>query len=109
MGEREPVTETVTALEARQQWSQLLNRVFRKETRVIVEKSGIPVAAIVSADDLRQLERLEAERAADFAILDEMQDAFRDIPPEEIEREIARAIGDARAKRRQQQAASRTL
>ncbi|MDP9371376.1 MAG: type II toxin-antitoxin system prevent-host-death family antitoxin [Chloroflexota bacterium] len=74
MGEREPVTEMVKASEARQQWSQLLNWVFRKGTHMIVEKSGIPVAAIVSADDLRRPERLEAERAADLAILDEMQD-----------------------------------
>ncbi len=86
----------------------MLKRVFREDARAIVEKSGIPVAAIVSADNLRQLERLEAERAADFAILDEMQEAFRDVSPEDIEREITRAIDAVRAERCQQQAASRT-
>jgi hypothetical protein len=39
----EPVTETVNVTEARRGWSDLLNRVFRREARVIVEKSGMPV------------------------------------------------------------------
>ena len=37
------------------------NRVCRHETRVIVEKSGIPVAAIVSAEDLERLRWLDEE------------------------------------------------
>ena len=45
MPEREPMTQTLKASEARAQWSQLLNKVFRRQARVIVEKSGIPVAA----------------------------------------------------------------
>lgn len=53
-------------------WNALLNRVFRREARVIVEKSGIPVAAIIAADDLQRLMRLEAERAKDFEILEEI-------------------------------------
>ena len=36
MREREPMTQTMKSSDARQQWSQLLNKVFRKETRVIV-------------------------------------------------------------------------
>jgi prevent-host-death family protein len=89
---QEPRTKTIKASDARQQFSQLLNEVFRRESRIIVEKSGIPVAAIVSAEDVQQLACLEDERRRDFAILDEMRAAFKDIPPEEIEREVARAI-----------------
>src|SRR5216684_1545697 len=66
MREPEPTTQTMKASQARQEWSQILNRVFRKQTRVLVEKSGIPVAAIVSADDLERLDRLDAERRARF-------------------------------------------
>jgi prevent-host-death family protein len=29
--------------------SSVVNKVYRKETRVLVKKSGIPVAAIISA------------------------------------------------------------
>ena len=96
MQEQEPMTKTIKASVARQQFSQLLNDVFRKESRVVVEKSGIPVAAIISASDFTRLARLEAERNKDFAILDEMQEAFKDVPAEEIEREVAQAINQVR-------------
>jgi prevent-host-death family protein len=35
-----------------------LGKVFRGETHVIVEKSGIPVAAIISAEDFDRLTKL---------------------------------------------------
>lgn len=92
----EPATQTIKASEAREQFSQLLTKVFRRETRVIVEKSGIPVAAIISVDDLQLLNRLEAERQQRFKILDEIGEAFEDMPPDEIEREVRRAISDVR-------------
>jgi prevent-host-death family protein len=95
-----PMTETIKASDARQQFSKLLNEVFREESRVLVEKSGIPVAAIISASDFKRLARLEAERNRDFAILDEMREAFKDVPPEEIEREVARAISQIRGENR---------
>ena len=96
MRDPEPVTQTIKASEAREQFSQLLTKVFRRETRVIVEKSGIPVAAIISVDDLQLLNRLEAERQQRFKILDEIGEAFEDVPPEEIEREVRRAIAEVR-------------
>ena len=63
MHEHEPMTQTMNISQARDHFSQLIKKVYRKETRVVVEKSGIPVAAIVSAHDLEQLKRMEAERA----------------------------------------------
>jgi prevent-host-death family protein len=97
MRERSPMIQTIKASEARQQWSGLLNKVFRKETRVIVEKSGIPVAAIVSADDLERLIRLEAERAERFTALDRLREAFADVPDAELAAEVARAVAATRA------------
>jgi prevent-host-death family protein len=49
-GRDQPVIETINASAARQHWSELLNRVFKGETRVLVEKSGNRVAAVISAD-----------------------------------------------------------
>jgi prevent-host-death family protein len=100
MIEPEPMAKTIKASVARQQFSQLLNEIFRGESRVVVEKSGIPVAAIISASDYQRLARLEAERNKDFAILDEMREAFKDVPPEEIEREVSRAISQVREENR---------
>lgn len=69
MPRQEPQTETMKISEVRGQLNSLVNRVYRNETRVLIEKSGIPVAAMISVDDLNELRPLERERAEDFAIL----------------------------------------
>lgn len=102
MREREPMTQIMKASDVRQQWSKLLNQVFRKESRVLVEKSGIPVAAIVSAEDLKRLQQLEAQREEDFKALDATREAFKDVPDEELEREVTKAIAEVRAESRKQ-------
>jgi prevent-host-death family protein len=100
MREQEPITQTMKATEARAQWSRLLNSVFRRDTRVIVEKSGVPVAAIVSAQDLERWQRLEEDCARRFQALDESQSAFRDLPDDEVEREVDRAFAEVREENR---------
>jgi len=100
MREREPVTQTIKASEARQQFSRLLDKVFRGETRVIVEKSGIPVAAIISADDLERFNRMEEHRAERFGALEESWKAFQDVTPKDVEREVAKAVVAARKRQR---------
>jgi prevent-host-death family protein len=81
--------------------SRVVNRVHRKETRTLVEKSGIPVVAIISADDLERFAQFEREREERFAVIDRMR-APSDVPPEEIEREAERSLAEARARLRQQ-------
>ncbi len=106
MREREPMIQTMKVTDVRQGFNQLLNRVFKRETRVLIEKSGIPVAAIISAEDLERLTQLEAERRRDFAILDEIGQAFKDVPPEEVEQQVAKAVAEVRAEHRQPQPAT---
>jgi prevent-host-death family protein len=86
------MTQTINASTARQEWSKILNKVFREETRIVVEKSGIPVAAIISAEDLKRLDQLEKKRSDRFRVLDEIKAAFRDIPEAEIENETDQAL-----------------
>jgi prevent-host-death family protein len=104
MREQEPMTQTIKISEVKNTLSRLINQVYRKETRVLVEKSGIPVAAIISADDLQRFAQLEREREERFAVIDRMREAFKDVPPEEIEREAARSVAAARERRRKQMA-----
>lgn len=92
------MTQVMKASEARQQWSQLLNKVFRGQTRVVVEKSGIPVAAVISAKDLERFTQLEEQRKERFKALDRMREAFKDVAPEEAEREVAKTITKVRIK-----------
>lgn len=103
MAIREPTTHTIDAAEATQRWSHLLEEVSRRETRVIVERGGVPVAAIISTDDLERFRRYEAEREKDFAILDEIGEAFKDVPPEEIEQEVGKALAEVREESRREQ------
>ena len=103
MAEREPPpTQVMNVSDARHQFSQLLNRVFRREARVIVEKHGIPVAAIVSAEDLARLRRLDAERQERFGALEASWAAFGNVPVDEIAREVDRALAEVRRERREE-------
>ena len=109
MREAEPMTQTMKVTDAREHWSAVIGAVFRRQKRVVLEKAGIPVAALVSTEDLERLRRYDAERAADFAVIDRMRDAFKDVPDEELEAEIAKAVEEARAELRaeREQAAHR--
>ena len=103
MRTQRPRTKTITATAARQAWSELLNAVSRGEMRVLVEKRGIPVAAIISTEDLRRLNQLEDEDRQAWDVLRAMREPFRHIPPEEIEQEAARALAEERTARRRKQ------
>lgn len=91
MADTAPTTETMKISDVRSGLNKLVNRVYRQETRVIVEKSGIPVAGIVSARDLERLKRLDEENREAWEVLEAMQTPFRDVPSDEIEREAERA------------------
>jgi len=99
-------TETMKFTDARQQLSQVVNRVARHETRVLIEKSGVPVAALVSADDLRRLNQLEAWRQEQIAAISRISDAFADVPIEELERQVELAVAEARAELRAEREAA---
>lgn len=93
------MTQVMKASEVRQQWSQLLNKVFRNQTRVVVEKSGIPVAAVISTEDLKRFTQLEKQRKERFKALDRMREAFKDIPSDKIEQEVEKAISEVRGEK----------
>ena len=95
---RHSITSTMKVTDARQQFSELINRVFKERRRVMIEKQGIPVAALISAQDLERLNQLEAERAERFGALERTGELFKDVPAVELEREVARAIAKTRTK-----------
>ena len=103
----ENAAESVRADEA--QLSELLDRVRRRRERLLIEQDGKPVAALISARDYERLLRLEAQRARDFAAINEVGAAFADVPLDELEREVAKAVAEVKqerlAERRAQQSA----
>lgn len=90
-------TESLKFTEARPKLSSILDRVFRRETRLRLYKGSTPVAAIVSIDDLERLERLDREREEAFERMAKFSKAFRDVSPEELEMRIDEAIAQVRA------------
>lgn len=95
------MTQVMKSSDVRQQWSQLLNKVFTDKSRIVVEKSGIPVAAVISAEELERFTKLEEQRERNFAILDEIGEKFKDIPAQEIEHEVNKVLVQVRAENRQ--------
>lgn len=104
MREQQPMNQTMKISDVRGQLNTLVNQVYRKETRVVVEKSGIPVAALVSTEDLKRLNQLDRERAERVALLDELRAPFKGIPAEEAEAEVERALDEVRAEARAERA-----
>jgi prevent-host-death family protein len=87
---------TMRASEVRDKWSEAVDTVASDEARIRIERSGTPVAGLVSARDLEWLalrdRRLEELRA----VVSQMREAFADIPEDEIEQEIAQALAEVR-------------
>ncbi len=96
MRDRGPKTLIVNASEARKNWSAILDRVFHREVRVIVEKRGVPVAAIVPLEDLGRLAEplLQVEQRVEA--IDTVRAAFQDVPDAELETQVERAAQAAR-------------
>ena len=93
-------TNAIRQPRARQEWEQALARVSGGDERLLLEQDGRPVAALISVDDLRRLETLDAQREQDFQALAVIRDAFRDVPDDELEREVEKAVAEARAELR---------
>lgn len=103
-GELPPV-ERLNAAAPYPDWLRALDRVAGDEARVVIERDGTPVAALLSIGDLRAFLWMDAARREEFAPLHELQrayaEAFAGVPEEEIEAEIAKAIAEVRAENRE--------
>ncbi len=106
MREQEPITRTLKISDVKNRLSSLVNEVYHKETRILVEKAGIPVAALVSTEDLKQLTRLDQQRIERRRIITAMREPFGGVSPEEIERETAQAVADVRVEMRAEREAA---
>lgn len=57
------MSKSVSVAEAKNNFSDLLNRVIYRRERIIVSKHGKPVGALISTQDLERLEELEKQQA----------------------------------------------
>jgi hypothetical protein len=102
MSDRQLPTRIMKISDVKSGLNRLMTEVYRNETRILVEKSGIPVGAIVPLADLRRLDRLSALDDEAKSVLAAMREPFRDVPPEEIERQTERIMDEIRAENRRE-------
>jgi prevent-host-death family protein len=99
----------VEAAQAQRSFDDLLNEVNEQRTRVVVERDGKVVAALISEADLERLEALDRRAAEGWRTIEEIWARNADIDPDEAERDIAEAIAEMRAEARaRKSSASRT-
>jgi prevent-host-death family protein len=100
MHEQEPMTQTMSTSAASRALPELVQKVSRQETRVVVQEDGKPVAALISADDLARLNELDAQRKRAGSVFDEIHARNAHVDPEEVDRDVAEALADVRAQER---------
>ncbi len=97
---KQPPIEIVQADEVGQRWAQLAPEVSTERKRILVKQHDAPAVAIISARDLARLQRFEAQEREGLRVLAASRAAFKDVPDEELEREVDRAIQQARERSR---------
>ncbi len=87
--------KVIPAVEARVHLGEIMKRSFKKGDRFIVEKAGIPMIAILSADEYT---RFIQEREEQFKIFDKIRSKAPGVPVKEVERDVNKAIRAVRKK-----------
>jgi len=88
------MTARIGATALRNQIGDLLARVIYRRERVIIERRGKPVAALIPLEDLRLLEKFEEER--DAALLKAAKESSRKLVPfEELITQYERLYGES--------------
>ena len=88
--------KSISTQELRNKVGEIVDSVRLHGDRYIIERRGIPVAAVVPVEES---ERYDQERAKFFDLVDNIHQRNRGIPEEEIQTEIDRAIEEVRSER----------
>jgi prevent-host-death family protein len=84
----------LSAVDARKRLGEILEGVFYRGDEVVIERAGKPMAVVIPADLYASLEK---SRGRFFELVEKNWELNRDVPFEEIEKEITRAVIAARA------------
>lgn len=87
--------KVIPAVEARVHLGEIMKRSFKKGDRFIVEKAGIPMIAILSADEYT---RFIQEREEQFKIFDKIRTKAPGVSVKEVEKDVSKAIQAVRKK-----------
>lgn len=92
---------TISAIEARQRFGQLMNEVQLRHDHYIIERAGKPMVAVVPVEEFQAWMRRRDEF---FQQIEQTREQNKDVDPELIESEVAEAVAAVRRTRRQQAA-----
>lgn len=92
---------TISAMEARKHFGELLESVYYRGDAVTIERAGKPMAVVVPAADYEAFDAKRREEAKErfFAIVDTIHARNAHIPADEVERDVAEALRQVRAER----------
>ena len=93
----DPKTHIVGAADARARFAELVNAAAKNGDRVLIEKNGVPAAALISAFEYERMLSLIDERWRATSVIDEIREKFKDVDPDELQREVDKAFKEARA------------
>jgi prevent-host-death family protein len=81
-----------SASEARANFSELVTEAGYAGREAIIERNNRPVAVIIGYDQYLELRRQAGERAARFAVYDEIRARNPEVEPEQVEADVAAAV-----------------
>jgi prevent-host-death family protein len=88
---------TLSAVEARKRLGEILEGVYYRGDEVVIERAGKPMAVVLPMD---RYEVIERARERFFELMSKSWDANKDVPLEQIERDVDEAVGALRTERR---------
>jgi prevent-host-death family protein len=87
------VKRRVSAVEARKRLGEILESVYYRGDEVVIERAGKAMAVVIPAE---RYEAMERSRERLFELIEKNWELNKDIPYEEIEREVQQAAEEVR-------------
>ena len=88
---------TISAIEARQRFGQLMNEVQLRHDHYIIERAGKPMVAVVPVEEFQAW---MGRREEFFQQIEQARTRNRDVDPEQIEADVEEAVKAVRRTRR---------
>ncbi|MGD0116316.1 MAG: type II toxin-antitoxin system Phd/YefM family antitoxin [Dehalococcoidia bacterium] len=86
----------ISAVEARKKLGEILESVYYRGDEVVIERAGKPMAVVVPAERYQAMER---SRERLFELVEKTWERNKNVPYDEIERDVQAAVREARGRR----------
>ena len=88
----------ISAVEARKRLGEILESVFYRGDEVVIERAGKAMAVVIPAE---RYEAMEKSRERAFDLIEENWERNKDVPYEQVEKDVQKAQAEVRSGRRQ--------